>query len=280
MTQRPILVLGGTGKTGRRVAAHLSERGHPVRALSRSTGQRFDWHDTSTWDAALRDVRSAYVVEPGTADAPETVRAFAERAAAQGVQRLALLSFRQVEEPEHAHYRAIEQAVRDSGAGWTMLRPDWFAQNFSEDFFREGVLAGGLRLPTGDGAVPFVDAEDIAAVAAAVLTEDGHDGRVYEITGPRLLTLADALAEIARAGGPAARFTHVEAGDFRADLGRQGWPAEAADVVTALLDGIRRGRNASVSDGVRQVLGREPADFADYAKAAAAAGAWRDRPAG
>ncbi|MFC7330761.1 NAD(P)H-binding protein [Marinactinospora rubrisoli] len=276
MTEHPILVLGGTGKTGRRVAAHLRERGAAVRAVSRSTEQRFDWHDDATWDAALRGVRAVYLVEPGTADAPETVRAFARRAAARGAERLVLLSFRSVDAPAYGHYQAIERAVRDAGTGWTMLRPDWFAQNFTEDFFRRGVLAGELRLPTGDGAVPFIDAEDIAAVAAAVLTEDGHDGRHYDLTGPRALTVAEALAEIARAGGPAARYAHVDAAAFTAELGRQGWPAEAAAVVTTMLDDIRQGHNAPLSDGVRQVLGREPVDFTRYAEAAAAAGAWRE----
>ena len=198
-TTQTTLVLGGTGKTGRRVAQRLIARGVPTRIGSRSGSPRFDWDDATTWEPALQDVTAVFVVYypdlafPGAA---ETIRAFATTAVASGVGRLVLLSGRGEEEAE-----VSERAVQESGADWTILRASWFAQNFSEHFLLEPVLGGVIALPAGDVAEPFVDVDDIADVAVAALTEDGHAGQLYELTGPRLLTFADAADEIAKATG-------------------------------------------------------------------------------
>jgi len=193
------LVLGGTGKTGRRVVERLAARGLPTRVSSRSGEPPFDWEDEATWVPALRDVESVYIsyypdlAVPGAA---ATVRSFAELAVESGVRRLVLLSGRGEEEAQ-----VSEQTVRDSGADWTILRSSWFSQNFSEDYMLEPVLGGEVALPAGNMPEPFVDADDIADVAVAALTEDGHGGRLYELTGPRLLTFAEAVGEIAQAAG-------------------------------------------------------------------------------
>ncbi|WP_455906275.1 SDR family oxidoreductase [Kitasatospora purpeofusca] len=186
---RTVLVTGGTGKTGSRVAERLTALGHTARIGSRTAPVPFDWADDSTWDAALEGVDAAYLAYypdlafPG---AVETVGAFARRAAKAGVGRLVLLSGRGEEAAQ-----AAEAAVAEAGTGWTVVRCAWFDQNFSESFFLDPVLAGELALPTGVAVEPFVDVDDIADVAAAALTEDGHDGEVYELTGPRLLSFAD-----------------------------------------------------------------------------------------
>lgn len=186
------LVLGGTGKTGRRIVHRLITRGLPVRAGSRSGEPPFDWDDQSTWAPALRDVTAAYLayypdlVMPGAAPA---IRAFAARAVESGVRRLVLLSGRGEEETH-----ASEQAIRESGADWTILRASWFAQNFSEGFLLGPVLTGEIALLAWDVSEPFADAEDIADVTVAALTADGHAGHTYELTGPRLLTFGDAAA--------------------------------------------------------------------------------------
>jgi len=266
------LVLGGTGKTGRRVARRLRARGIPVRVGSRSGQPPFDWENRVTWAPALRDVNSAYVsyypdiAAPGAVD---TVGAFARLAVGRGVRRLVLLSGRGEAEAERA-----EQAVRGSGADLTILRSTWFSQNFSEDYLLEPVLSGELALPAGDTPEPFVDAGDIADVAVAALTQDGHAGQIYELTGPRLLTLAEAAAEISKAAGREIRYVPVSAEEYAATAARQGVPGEVIDLLTYLFGEVLDGRNAYLADGVRRALGREPRDFTDYARDAAASGVW------
>ncbi|MFD9500031.1 NAD(P)H-binding protein [Streptomyces sp. NPDC060035] len=276
-----VLVTGGTGKTGRRVVARLREQGVRTREASRSGKIRFDWADRNTWKAALEGVTAAYIVPLDASPSPTP--AFVEQAVACGVERLVLLSARGVDVPGYfgASYEGEgphtegEAAVRASGVDWTVLRPGWFAQNFSEGVFLDGVTGGELALPVGDGAAAFVDADDIAAVAVAALTEDGHKGEVYELSGPRALGIADVLDDIARATGRRASYVDVDDSAFRAGLVAQGMPeAEAALWADALMP-IRTGREAQVADGVRRALGRAPRDFADFVRDAAAEGAWR-----
>ncbi|WP_326648110.1 NAD(P)H-binding protein [Streptomyces anthocyanicus] len=281
MTTKPVLVIGGTGKTGRRVVRLLRERGVPPRPASRSGEVRFDWLDESTWGPALDGASGVYIVQN---DGDPRTRALVRTAVASGVQRLALLSARGVDTPGYygedpATSEAFlegEAAVRESGVDWTVLRPGWFAQNFDEGFFNEGVLAGELRLPAGDGAASWIDVEDIAAVAVAALTEDGHAGRTYELSGPAPLPLAEVLSVIEAAAGRKVRYTPLTTEEFIAELGAQGIPAEEAGLWAAALYPVERGFESKVSDGVRQALGRAPRTFAEYAEAAVAEGAWRD----
>ncbi len=271
-TQKTILVLGGTGKTGRRVADRLAARGVPTRIGSRSGAPPFDWEDRSTWEPVLRDVGAAYVsyypdiAIPG---AVEKVRAFADLAVESGVRRLVLLSGRGEAEAERA-----EQAVRDSGADVTIVRATWFAQNFSEDYMLDQVLSGSVALPAGDTPEPFVDADDIADVAVAALTEEGHVGKLYELTGPRLLTFAEAVEEIGTAADREVRYVPVSIEENEAALAEQGVPADVVWLLSYLFGEVLDGRNAHVTDGVQQALGRPPRDFADYARDAAATGVW------
>ena len=271
MSQAPTLILGGTGKVGRRVAERLTARGMPVRIGSRSGEPPFNWEDRSTWAPALEGVRSAYVAHywdaiPGAAP---TMGAFADLAVQSGVSRLVLLSGRGEEEAENG-----AQAVRESGAELTVLRSTWFAQNFSEEFWLEQVQDDDVVLPAGDALEPFVDADDIADVAVAALTDDRHIGELYELTGPRLLTFADAVGEISRAVGREIRYAPVSIEDFAAAVVQQGVPGEIADLLGYLFGEVLDGRNARLADGVQRALGREPRDFRDYARDAAATGIW------
>ena len=271
----PTLVLGGTGKTGRRVVERLSTRGLPVRVGSRSAVPPFDWKDTSTWAPVLGGVKSAYVsyypdfAVPGGV---ETVGSFAELAVKGGVSRLVLLSGRGEHEAEQA-----EQAVRASGAAMTILRSAWFAQNFSEDYMLEHVLSGVVALPAGQTPEPFIDADDIAEVAVAALTDDRHVGQLYELTGPRPLTFTEAIAEIARASGRDIRYVPVSIEEHAAAAAQQGVPGEVIDLLTYLFAEVLDGRNAHVADGVQRALGREPRDFSLYARDAAATGVFNQR---
>jgi len=266
------LVIGAAGKTGRRVAERLEARGLPLRRGSRSGVPPFDWDDANTWAPVLQGVTAVYITYYPDLMAPgavERVRDFAELAVRSGAHRLVLLSGRGEDAAERA-----EKALRESGADWTILRASWFAQNFSENFFVEGLRAGTLALPAGDIAEPFVDVEDIADVALAALTEEGHVGQLYELTGPRLLTFAEATAEIARASGRDIRYQQVAAADFAAGMDAAGLPGDFVELVMDLFTVVLDGRNASLTDGVQRALGRPPRDFADYAREAAATGVW------
>jgi uncharacterized protein YbjT (DUF2867 family) len=269
---KPTLVLGGTGKTGRRVAARLSAGGLPVRIGSRSAQPPFDWDDPATWGPALDGVGSVYVsYHPDLAvpGAVEAVGSFAELASRNRVPRLVLLTARGEPEGELA-----ERAVRASGAELTILRSAWFMQNFSEDFLREPVRSGEVALPAGNRSEPFVHADDLADVAVAALTENGHVGELYELTGPRLLTFGEAVDEIAEASGRAVRYVPVSIEQHTAAAAEQGVPPAFVQLLTYLFSELLDGRNAQLADGIQRALGREPRDFADYARDAAAAGAW------
>lgn len=267
------LILGGTGKTGRRVAARLKARDVPVRIGSRTATPSFDWNNDATWDACLKDVEAAYITYapdlavPGATDA---IRAFVDRARRHGVRRLVLLSGR-----GEAEAQACERIVQDSGIAWTVVRASWFNQNFSEGAFVEMVQAGRITLPAGDIPEPFVDVDDIADVAVAALTEPGHAGQVYEVTGPRLMTFADVAADISRASGREIGYVQVPHAAFVAGVSESGAPKEVAWMLDYLFSTVLDGRNAHLTDGVQRALGRPPKDFADYAREVAASGAWK-----
>ena len=269
---KPILVLGATGKTGRRIVERLTSAGLPVRAGSRAADPPFDWDDPTTWAPVLDGVGSVYISYYPDLAAPgavEATSAFAKLAVEKGARRLVLLAGRGEAEAERA-----EQAVRESGADLTIVRSTWFMQNFSEGDFRPQVLSGEVTLPAGDMVEPFVDADDIADVAVAALTEDGHVGELYELTGPRLLTFAEAIDEIAKATGRAITYAPVSVDEFAAAMAAQNVPREAIEIFSFLFGEILDGRNAHLTDGVQRALGREPRDFKDFVKDAAAAGVW------
>jgi uncharacterized protein YbjT (DUF2867 family) len=271
-THKTTLVLGGTGKTGRRVVQRLTARGVPTRVGSRSGTPPFDWENRTTWAPALQGVGSVYVSyhpDLATPGAVETVGSFTELAVKNGAPRLVLLAGRGEPEAELA-----EQTVRDSGAELTIVRSTWFAQNFSEDYMLEHVLNGEVALPAGDTPEPFVDADDIADVAVAALTDDRHVGKVYELTGPRLLTFTEAVAEIARATGRDIRYIPVSIEEHAAAAASQGVPGDVIEFLTYLFSEVFDGRNARLTDGVQRALGRPPRDFAEYARDAAATGVW------
>ena len=269
---KPILVLGSSGKTGRRVADRLRRLGIAVRPGSRSGTPPFDWERPETWSPALDGVRAAYISYYPDLAAPgavEAVGSFAELAVKRDVRRLVLLAGRGEPEGEEA-----EDAARESGADLTIVRSTWFAQNFSEDYMLEHVRSGVVALPAGDTPEPFVDAEDIADVAVAALTDDRHIGELYELTGPRLLTFDRATGEISTATGREVRYEPVTVSQHAAAASEHGVPAEVIELLTYLFTTVLDGRNARLADGVQRALGREPRDFADYAQRTAATGVW------
>jgi uncharacterized protein YbjT (DUF2867 family) len=266
--KKTTLVIGGTGKTGRRVAERLAALDLPVRIGSRGADQPFVWEDPATWEGALEGVEAVYVTYypdlafPGAAEA---VAAFSRFAVSKGARRLVLLSGRGEEGA-----RVSEEKLKESGADWTIVRSSWFSQNFSESVFLEPVLAGEVALPAGDAVEPFTDADDIADVVTAALTDPKHIGKTYELSGPRLLSFRDVAEELSKATGREITYVPVTLDEYRAVLARSGLPVEFADLFGLILDG----RNAHVVHGVEEALGRKARDFSDFARDAAAAGVW------
>ncbi|RJQ75729.1 NAD-dependent epimerase/dehydratase family protein [Pseudonocardiaceae bacterium YIM PH 21723] len=253
-----ILVTGATGKTGTHVTRQLRAKGIEVLEANRSRG--FDWSDESTWDTFLSDVDVAYIAHPDITvpEAEDDLRRFGKAAVARGVRRLVLLSAR----PEIKG----EQAITTSEAEWTIVGPGWFNENFTLAGFAEAVRRGRLALPLGDVTEPFVAAADIAAVAVAALTEDGHRGRKYKLTGPRALSFAEAAAAITAAGRPVT-YVPLSPGEFIEEFTADGGSRADAEHHITIAAMSMGGEFTAVSPDVEQVLGRPAIDFADWAKA-------------
>ncbi|MEH2546801.1 uncharacterized protein YbjT (DUF2867 family) [Bradyrhizobium sp. AZCC 2262] len=272
MSELPILIIGGAGKTGARVNALLRASGVPTRPVSRSTPAPFDWTRPATWPAALAGVSMAYVTyQPDLAveGAVDAIAEVSRLARENGLERVVLLSGR----GEPGAQRA-EAALQQSGVPWTIVRASWFDQNFSEGYLLDGVLAGEIALPVGAVPEPFIDADDIAEVVVAALTDRRHAGKVYEVTGPRALTFAQAVAEIASAAGRPVNYRQIGSEEF-ADGMRPHVPEEYIALLRELFTVVLDGRNSDVAHGVEQALGRPACDFADYARRTAATGVWR-----
>ncbi|HEY9819070.1 MAG TPA: NAD(P)H-binding protein [Candidatus Obscuribacterales bacterium] len=275
-TQNPkglTLVLGGTGKTGRRIVAALEAKGVPTRIGSRSASPAFDWHHEAGWDACLQEVKAIYInyapdlAMPGATDA---IQAFVNRAKRHGVKRLVLLSGR-----GEAEAQACERIVQASGVDWTIVRASWFNQNFSEGAFLDMVMAGQIMLPAGNIPEPFVDVDDIAEVAVAALTEADHAGEVYEVTGPRLMTFTDIATELSSAIGREITYVQIPHEAFVAGVKESGAPKEVVWMLDYLFTTVLDGRNARLTDGIQRALGRPPKDFSVYAREIAATGLWK-----
>ncbi len=267
------LIIGGTGKTGRRVASRLQDRGLPVTSLSRP---EFDWADPTTWSSVEQPAETAYVTYypdlafPG---APEAVAEVVERMARSGVRRFVLLSGRGEPEAQRAEEKLAEVAER-YGADWGVVRCAFFMQNFDESLFAEPLAAGHLAFSAGAVREPFLDLEDVAEVAVGMLVGEVPGNRVYELTGPELLTFAEATAAIAAATGRPITYTEISVPELVADLTALGFPASDAEELGGLFAHVLDGHNEQLADGVQEALGRPARSFAEYAARAAAGGAW------
>jgi uncharacterized protein YbjT (DUF2867 family) len=266
------LVLGGSGKTGRRIVQRLKSRGVPTRVASRSSVPSFDWNKPEDWDAVLDGVASVYIsYSPDLAipGATDSIQQFVDKAVAHGVSRIVLLSGRGEEEAQ-----ACEKIVQAVDVEWTVVRASWFMQNFSEGEFLQLVLGGTIALPAADVPEPFIDVNDIADVAVAALTEPGHAYEIYEVTGPRLLTFTELAKEISAAAEREVQFVQIPAELFAQGIEESGIPEDIAWLLNYLFETVLDGRNAYVGDGVQRALGREPADFSAFARRIADRGTW------
>ncbi|GAA0482368.1 NAD(P)H-binding protein [Streptomyces sp. NPDC046215] len=273
---RDVLVLGATGKTGRRVVRRLREAGVPVRAASRSGEVRFDWAAPQTWEGALAGgVAAVYLI--ASDEHADAVAPFTEQAVAAGARRFVVLSGRGMDlvgEGFGPGMAAAERAVRASGAQWSIIRANHFSQNFDEDLWRQPLREGRLALPLGDVPEPFVDVEDVAEVAAALLTRDGHAGRVYDVSGPRGVTFAGVTDAVAKAAGRPVEYVELTPEEYRAELRAAAVPEPFVIALDTMFALHRAGHTSAPADGVQRVLGREPSGFEEYVTRTAATGAW------
>ena len=272
MQTPPILIIGKTAKTGLRVEQRLQALGYTTHGVSRSTSPAFDWEDQTTWRAALEGTESAYVTfypDLAIPTAEQTIRDFVALAKEVGLRHIVLLSGRGEQGAERA-----ETVLANSGLDWNVVRANWFMQNFSEGFMIEGILNGELMLPAGDIAEPFIDIDDIADVAVAALTRPDLRNRLFEVSGPRAFTFAQAAAEISEAVGYPVKFTQISIDEFLQALRSDGLPEEMLWLMNELFTVVFDGRNSKPTSGVEQALGRPATDFSEYLRKVMATGAW------
>ena len=260
-----ILILGGTGKVGRRVARVLARDGHLARPVGRSTPLRFDWNDPETWAPALRGTEGVFIVGPGSAtDWSPRLSTLLDTASTAGVRHAVLLSARGVEFLPDGNVARAEEALRAGPLPWTILRPTHFAQNFTEAMFTP--VDGRITAPVGDGAEPFIDVEDIAEAAAHVLANGAATARTLALSGPAALTFDQAARILAEVTGRPVEFHDQDDADHAAQLRAAGTPEEYIRWRLAMLGGIRRGDDAYLSDGIERLLGRPATDFTTWAR--------------
>lgn len=272
MTDSEILIVGANGKTGARVQSRLAQAGLSTRGVSRSTTPAFDWTDPESWPAALEGTRAAYLTYHPDLSVPESeghIRSFCEMAVDAGLEHVVLLSGR-----NEAGAQRAEQVLRASGLDWNVVQASWFAQNFSEDFMLDSVLAGEFLIPAGTAGEPFVDIDDIADVVVASILEPGLRNRLYEVTGPDVLSFADCLQEISKAAGYDVKLVELPLDDYIEALKQQELPDYLITLLRDLFADLFDGRSAYTAEGVREALGRSATPFNHYAQKAVASGVW------
>ncbi len=272
MKEKKILVLGGKGKTGRKVAERLTNLGETVRLGSRSETPSFDWDNRETWAAALDGIDMVYITfQPDLAvpGARKAIEEFTALAVKSGVQKMVLLSGKGEKEAE-----LCEQVVMNAGADWTIVRASWFNQNFSESFFLDPILAGHVALPKGEALIPFIDTDDIADVVVESLLDDKHKGQIYELTGGRQLTFKQVTGEISNVTGRDIVFTPITMEEYKKMLKEYQVPEDYIWLINYLFTEVLVEKNSIVTNDIQKVLGRKAKDFSEYARETALTGIW------
>lgn len=199
----------------------------------------------------------------------EVITAFVTEAKKAAVSQLVLLSGRGETEAQHC-----EEIVMRSGIAWTIVRASWFMQNFSESFILDSILAGQVILPVIHAKEPFVDADDIADVVVASLLDEKHSGKVYELTGPELLTYSDAVAAIAQKTGRQIGYQEISMEEYIAMMKQYQVPEDIIWLISYLFTEVLDGRNESVTHDIESVLKRKATSFTEYIEKTALSGAW------
>ena len=271
-----VLVIGGTGKTGRRVSENLSKSGHNVRIAGRKTNPAFDWEDPGTYDAVLKDMDRAYIVYYPDLAVPgsrEAINILTEKALKAGLDKVVLLSGKGETEAE-----ACEEIVANSGLNYTLVRASWFNQNFSEGAFLNFVLSGNVALPMPEAEIPFVDTDDIAEVVAKVIVDDSYNGKTVTVTGPRKMTFREAVETIAAETGKEIHYQPISIEEFKDGMKAAGLPDSYVWLFGYLFEEVLGNpENQEVSYDVQKVLGREAMDFRDYVAKTLTTGVWNQK---
>jgi uncharacterized protein YbjT (DUF2867 family) len=264
-----VLVTTPNGKVGRELVGILKARGVERRlgvhrtAVAEGDRVPLDYGDPTTFAPALAGIEAVYLASPGDAPAEPEMR-FVDAARQAGVRRVVKLSAMGVENVD-VPLRRVEKHIEASGLEWTFLRPTWFMQNFSTSH-AASIGKGTLAEPAAEARTAFIDARDIAAVAAVALTEPGHTGKAYALTGPALLSRSDVAQVLSRELGRPVTYVAISDEQFRAAVTGQ-MPQRYVDLLSALYAGVRAGWTERQTDDVRQVLGRAPVSFTDFVRA-------------
>lgn len=268
-----ILVIGGTGKTGRRVVEQLTKKGIDPRVGSRNASPSFDWGNKDTWVHVLEGMEKMYVTYypdlavPGAKAAIESLTYLAKEL---GVKKMVLLSGKGETEAE-----SCEKIVMGSGMDYTIIRASWFNQNWSESFFLEPILTGEVALPMSDVLIPFVDADDIAKVAATVLLDENYNGEIIEATGPELITFKDMVNIISKTSNRNLNFHEITLGQYVDGMRQMQMPTDVVWLIEYLFSHVLTNpKNQLVTNDIESVLGRKATSFLAYASKTAKTGVW------
>ncbi len=268
-----VLVLGGTGKTGKRIVERLNKLGHHVRVGSRSASPAFDWDNPAGWPTVLDGIEKVYITyQPDLAvpGAKEAIEALTKVAQQKGVQKLVLLSGKGEVEAERC-----EQIVLNSGIDTTIIRASWFNQNFSESHFLGPIQQGVVALPNSGSKAPYVDANDLADAAVEVLLNDGHNGQIYELTGSRLLGFEEIIGEIAEATGRDIKFIPISLEEYVGAMNEMGLPGDVVWLIEYLFtEVLDNPNNQIITNDIEKLLGRKPTDFSSYVAETVKTGIW------
>lgn len=267
------LILGGTGKTGRKVVESLRLLNQNVKIGSRSSSPSFDWNKEETWSVALEQVDRLYITYQPDLAVPGALRSIEKLvglAKEKGVQKIVLLSGKGEREAE-----LCEQLVIQSGLDYTIVRASWFNQNFSESFLMEPILQGVVTLPQADVQIPFVDTDDIAAVVVEALLHPEHAQQIYQLTGGNTLSFREAIAEIAEATGREIVFNSISMEDYVAGLKNMGVPQDYIWLIAYLFTEVLGNPIVSdITNDIEKVLKRKPKTFQEYVQETAKARIW------
>ena len=276
---KPVLVTGATGTIGRDVAKRLSEKGVSVRAGVRDQAKArkqfgsnialapFDFENEKTFAGALEGIEKVFLLPPLLPNQLELMNVFVDAAKRAGVRHIAKLSAIGVDDETQPMaikwHGANEQHIRESGVAFTFLRPNSFMQNFFTYFPPRN---SAIYLPWGKGTASFVDTRDIASVAAKVLTTDGHEEKIYTLTGPATLGIAEVARILSEVTGHEFKYVDVPEAAARDGMLQAGVPAWQVDLVMELHAVNKQNRWSTVTSDIEKVTGTHPTDFAQFAR--------------
>ncbi len=269
------LVIGSTGTVGAHVVRSLLDQGHAVRAATRdparapqgTTGVTLDLADASTFGPALEGADGVFLLSPtGHLDAHGLLAPFLG-AATERASRVVLMTAQGVDFSDEIPLRRLEIDLEKSGAPYGVLRPTWFSDNFAS-YWGPGIRAAGrIAVPAADARSAFVDARDIGASAAALLTGPESDlGRAHVLTGPAALTYAEAAKILSAVIGREVTYEAIDDAKFIEEMVAAGVPAGYAQLLAGLFAGVRAGSASTTSDAVEHLTGRAPRSLETWAR--------------